>query len=227
LDGDSSHNDITNLVVLCKDCHSEAHTTHAFARNLTPLLLRKYNESWRDIVRVRVTPGGLEAEALEYRLQVLLEFYLLPHQWKNRYIDLSPGRFDDTRVQTTDAWAYLVEHASHRYSEEEWTRYRPLFDKAAPDTANRLEGLIATYGDAVGPRIKLQVFRTASSLRNERLAYLYLPKLVEEVPDHKHVFFERRFKDTLLSLMSLSHVADEERTSIRPNGGSDGDKNSI
>src|SRR5262245_23175786 len=56
IDEDPSNNTFGNLTVICLHCHSDAHTTGAFVRNLTPELLRLYNSSWRGIVKLRLRP---------------------------------------------------------------------------------------------------------------------------------------------------------------------------
>ncbi len=40
-----------NLIVLCLNCHSVAHSRKAMARNLSPRTLRLYKETWLDYVR--------------------------------------------------------------------------------------------------------------------------------------------------------------------------------
>ena len=222
IDGDPSRNSLDNLAVLCKDCHSDAHTTQAFSRNLTPALLKKYNDSWREIVRIRIKPGGEEAEMLEYRSQVLLEIAVLAHRWLNRLLDLYPGTFsDEYALNSGDRWTYVAENIRIDYSEAEWTRYRPLFDSKSEATANRLEALLAPYGDALLPRMKLKVLRTAEGLRNERAGYLFIPKLVKDEPVHADIFFQRRFLDSLYLLAQLGAMADDERKTLereRPDG---------
>ena len=66
IDGDPSNNAFSNLAVVCKDCQSDAHTDHAFARNLTPETVVLYNASWRSIVASRLNPGS-SVEALGHR----------------------------------------------------------------------------------------------------------------------------------------------------------------
>lgn len=48
LGGDDSED---NLIVICLNCHSEAHTRKDMARNLSPLTLKLYRETWLDLVR--------------------------------------------------------------------------------------------------------------------------------------------------------------------------------
>ena len=48
LGGDNSEE---NLIVVCLNCHSEAHTKKEMARNLKPQTLRLYKETWLDLLR--------------------------------------------------------------------------------------------------------------------------------------------------------------------------------
>lgn len=224
IDGDPSHNSLDNLAVLCKDCHSDAHTTQAFSRNLTPPLLRKYNESWREIVRIRIKPGGEEAEMLEYRSQVLLEIAFLAHRWLNRLLDLYPGNFsDEYALNSGDRWSYVAENIQITYSDAEWERYRPLFDSQSVSTVNRLEAILPPYGDALLPRMKLKMLRTAEGLRNERAGYLFIPRLIKDESVDANLFFRRRFSDSLFLLSQLGTMADDERKALE-RGQPDGQK---
>jgi hypothetical protein len=223
IDGDPSHNDINNLSVICKDCHSDAHTTQAFARNLTPALIQKYNESWREIVRIRIMPGGEEAEILEYRAQILLEIYLIPHRWLNQLLDLFEGNVADEHAASgPNRWEYLEKIVKPAYTKEAWERYKPLFENTSENISKELERIVVIYGDALKPRTKLQVQRTTRGLRMERAGYLFLPKLIREeseIPIDR--FFQLRFGSSISSLSALSILADREREILEPNKKSD------
>lgn len=214
LDSDPTNNVLSNLIVLCKDCHSDAHTTHAFARNLTPALLRKYSDSWRDIVRLKVAPGGVAADELELRSQVLLELYLAPYRWKNRYMDLYPGQFRDSVAWISDGWEYLIENSTHQYTTERFEHYKSLFTHTGPAVADRIEDLVQTYGTALSAAVKVQVLRTASYLRIARIAYLNLPSITQEFPDAGDIFLLRQFTGVLETLMALSRLANQEREAV-------------
>jgi hypothetical protein len=155
---------------------------------------------------------------MEYRSQVLLDLYMAPYRWKNAYMDLYPGQFRDSVAWISDGWEYLIENSKLVYTQENWERYKRLFSAVGPALADELERLITTYGDAVGPRVKVQVLRTASHLRVLRIAYPQLPEIVKEVPENADIVFERQFTGVLETLMSLSRLADEERAAIAPNG---------
>jgi hypothetical protein len=219
IDGDPSHNDINNLSVICKDCHSDAHTAQAFARNLTPALIRKYNESWREIVRIRIMPGGEEAEVLEYRAQILLEIYLIPHRWLNRLLDLFEGDVaDEDAASGPNRWEYLEKIVKPTYTKEAWECYKSLFENTSESVSSELERIVMIYGDALKQRTKLQVQRTTRGLRMERAGYLFLPKLIRQEPDIPiDRFFQLRFSSSISSLSALSIMADREREILEPN----------
>ncbi|MDP4078528.1 HNH endonuclease signature motif containing protein [Acidovorax sp. A1169] len=217
LDANPANNSRDNLAVLCKDCHSDAHTTQAFARNLTPGIVRKYNESWLAVVALRVLPGGKAGDELEYAAQILLDIHLAPYAWRNAYIDLYPGGFEtqDHRVHT-EPWGYLLDEARHDFSAEEWQRYLPLFKVRTPKVIEEMENTVRTYGDALSARMKLQVARCCRSINMEAIGYLYIPQLLREDPSHADNFMYRRFVDTLSALKAVSELADVELKAIRP-----------
>ncbi len=219
IDGDPSNNDFSNLAVVCKDCQSDAHTKHAFARNLTPELIRKYDESWRAIVCARLKPGGEKGQFIEYQQQVLLEIGLVPHAWKNQYMVLYPGHFRDTGYSSVesggDVWDMLTEVAIHRYSAEEWKKYFPLFDVAISNVIAQLDRLLTAHGSAIPINIKLAVLRTNSQLEVERSFYFMLPKIINTFGD-EDTAFAAQFKETIKTLSSLARFADQERKALEP-----------
>jgi len=217
IDSNPVNNVIENLATLCKDCHSDAHTTHAFARNLTPLLLDKYNQSWREIVRVRTNPGGMAGDDIEYRIQVLFHLWFEAAQWKLRYTDKlwEKGEFPE-RARHGDDLAFLLNEVAHSYTKEEWEYYERLFDYFSPKVADKLEQILSSYGDALSSRVKLSVLNTCSKLRGERIAFLNVPRIIQQVPDQKDLMFDRRFKDTLQALALLSKLVDHERIALNP-----------
>ena len=219
IDGDPSNNDFANLAVVCKDHQSEAHTNHAFARNLTPDIVRKYNESWRAIVRARLSLGGDQALTIEYQQQVLLHIGLAPHAWKVHYMSLYPGHFRDSGYSSAercgDVWNMLSEVATHRYSANEWNKYVPLFDSTINGVASRLDSLLSSHGEVVPTPVKLAVLRTNSQLEVERSVYMQLPQIISLFGDEDSAF-AARFTETIRPLSSLARMADNERQALEP-----------
>ena len=219
IDSDPSNNDFSNLAVVCKDCQSDAHTTHDFARNLTPELIRKYNESWRAIICARLKLSKEEGQLFEYKQQVLLEIALAPHAWKIHYMALYPGQFRHTGYSSAesggDVWDMLTEVAIHRYSAEEWKKYLPLFDAAISNVIAQLDRLLTAHGSVIPVNIKLAVLRTNSQLEVNRSFYFMLPKIINTFGD-EDTAFATQFKETIKKLSSLSRLADQERTAQEP-----------
>ena len=219
IDGDPSNNDRSNLAIVCKDHQSEAHTNHSFARNLTPDLIRLYDETWRAIVRTRLSPDGDQALEIEYQLQVLLEISLAPHAWKNHYMRLYPCHFSGVNYSSGDrrgdVWDMLSECATHRYSDDEWKKYIPLFDGAINGVVARLNSILFAHGDVVPVLIKLAILRTNSQLGMERSVYPQLPQIISMVGGEDSLF-AARFKATIKPLSSLARLADKERRALEP-----------
>ncbi len=219
IDSDPSNNDRSNLAVLCNDHHSEAHTDQAFARNLSPDMIRKYDESWRAIVRARLSSGGNQALSIEYQQQVLLEIGLAPHAWKMHYMTLYPGHFEDTGYSSAerggDVWDALSECAVHRYSVDEWKKYVSLFDVAIKHVITQLNGILAAHGKVVPVSIKLAILRTNLQLEVERSVYLQLPQIISMFGDEDSAF-AARFRETIRPLSSFARLADKERKALEP-----------
>ena len=222
IDDDPSNNDFSNLAVVCKDHHSEAHTNYAFARNLTADVIRIYNKSWREIVRARLSPVGDKTQLIEYEQQVLLEISLAPHIWKGHYMCLHPEPFRFTGPSSAepgrDIWDMMAEIAEHRYSHNEWKKYHSLFDAAITTVTERLQDLVVAHGDVVPVPIKLAVLRTTSQLVFERSVYLQIPQLIIISPGGEDSTFHGRFLAVTKILAALARAVDQQRSELAPGG---------
>ena len=67
IDNDPSNNSTNNLIVLCQNCHDEAHTKRALSKNLSPKLLVEFKKNWEAEVEERsshsMTTGGNLSQA--------------------------------------------------------------------------------------------------------------------------------------------------------------------
>jgi HNH endonuclease len=61
----TKNHDEKNLVVLCLNCHGEAHTTRELGKNLTPELLRDHKKDWEDRVEEASSRAVLGISAVE------------------------------------------------------------------------------------------------------------------------------------------------------------------
>lgn len=216
IDENPSNNDFNNLAVMCKDDHSDAHTKHAFARNLSPELIKEYNQSWRAIVRARVKPGGDSALKIEYRQQLLLEIGLTPHIWKNHYMRLFPGHFNNCKPTKphADIWDVLLESGVSAYSQSEWEKYYPLFDRTIIEVVDTLHRLLAAHGQFIPVKIKLLILRSSSQLETERSVYLQLLQIIQISRGEENSLFIGRFRSTINILSVLAKISDEERHTL-------------
>lgn len=216
IDEDPSNNKFDNLAVMCKDDHSDAHTKHAFARNLSPDLIKEYNQNWRAIVRARTTSDGESAVEVEYQQQLLLEIGLAPHAWKNYYMSLFPGHFRNckTTEPNGDIWDALLENGVSKYSQSEWKKYLPLFDQIIIEVADTLHRLLAAHGLHIPVKIKLAILRTISKLKTERSIYIQLLQIMAISPGGENSLFVERFRSVIRALSILSRTSDQERHSM-------------
>jgi len=143
IDGDPSNNDMKNLAVICLYCHSDAHTNGAFVRNLTPDLVKLYNESWREIVSLRLNVSKDKSGKKELAAEALLEASLDCHYWKNYFMSLTPPpRPEGKPGQFKDIWDCMAELWIPKYSEDTFERYKPLFANGVQEVQRRFDRLI-------------------------------------------------------------------------------------
>ena len=220
IDEDPSNNIFPNLATLCGDCHSDAHSRYAFARNLGPLLIHRYNQTWRDIVRARLTmPSAREAEKVEYCAEMLQEVQMVCLRWLNRLLHLVPEGFYPDTVNMSP-WQEVVKHGFPKYCSENFNHYARLFDVYSGEVADRLEHTVSTFGDALPIAVKLKIFRVAKQLRMEAHGYRWLPSALHQFDQGMlDTFFHRRFVDTVEPLAQLSELAEQQRQALFPDDG--------
>jgi hypothetical protein len=110
IDEDPSNNTFDNLAVVCLHCHSDTQRTGGFVRGVNAELVRLYNSSWRDVVKLRLKPPAEVPGKLELASEAFLEASLDCHRWRLDFIELagpnlpsgSPGAFPDI-------WGLMVE----------------------------------------------------------------------------------------------------------------------
>jgi hypothetical protein len=219
IDEDPSRNELSNLATLCGDCHSDAHTTHAFARNLNALVIEKYNVTWRDIVRARLTmPSASEAEKVEYSAELLQEVQMNCLRWVNRLLHFVPEDFYPEQVNAYP-WQTVLERGFPDYSAENAQRYARLFNVHSGRVADRMEQMVATFGDAIPVIVKLKIFRVSKSIRNEAHGYGWLVATSERFGEEMgQIYFHRRFMDTVEPLRQLYDLAEQQRELLFPEG---------
>ncbi|MGA2032874.1 MAG: HNH endonuclease signature motif containing protein [Thermoguttaceae bacterium] len=175
IDEDPSNNTLENLAVICLHCHSDAHTTGAFARNLTPELIRLYNSSWREIAKLRLKPSADAPGKLELASEAFLEAILDCHRWRNHFMSLAepnlpvgkPGEF-------TDIWG-LAELRIPKYAEDTYRHFLPLFVEGLRQVQNRFDRLMQLFPDVLPPDFRSLLVRANRQLDIAQSVYSALP----------------------------------------------------
>lgn len=214
IDEDPSNNTIDNLAVICLHCHSDAHTTGAFVRNLTPDLIRLYNSSWRDIVKLRLTPAADSPGQRELASEAFLEASLDCHSWKIRFMSLAhPALPTGNAGEFTDVWDLMAERWIPNYSDDTYHRFLPLFIADLPDLQRRFDRLIQLFPEVLPPEFRSLLVRANRQLNVERSVYSQLPALCQSVipKDQVERFFRYRFHEVISILREVSRDADKRR----------------
>lgn len=218
IDENPGNNAFENLAVICLDHHSEVHSREAFVRNLSPGLVRQYNDSWRALVRLRVNAAFDPAGMIEYTSEVLLEFSLNCHAWKIHYMLLFPGGFREVKGGAfVDVWDMMIEMGTHRYSPSEWKQYLPLFEEGIRHLFANFDRTLSLYADVLPVPFKTLLVRTRRRLDTTHRMYLYLPTLVEQVSLEAGVAdltFKNLFTEALQAIRDISRDADRLRNSL-------------
>lgn len=218
IDEDPSNNTFENLAVICLHCHSDAHTTGAFVRNLTPELIQLYNSSWRDIVRLRLKPSADAPGKLELASEAFLEASLDCHRWKVRFVSLAgPNLPDGKPGEFTDVWDLMTELWIPKYAEDTYRHYLPLFSEGVREVQGRFDRLIQLFPDVLPPDFRSLLIRANRQLEVERSVYEQLPALIGGsviATNQAGLFFYDRFVEVIRVLRHVSRDADRRRESF-------------
>jgi len=146
-------------------------------------------------------------ERTELQQEVLLEISLACHSWKVAYIALYPGNFQDYPQKFGDVWDLLEYAEPPRYSNEEWQRYRPLFERHAAHVRNRLNQLLTMYSDVLPFDLRTSIEKVKRRIEVEQITYAQIPILFA-ASDDAPIFFKVRFQEMIRVLGSLARRAD-------------------
>ena len=218
VDGNPSNNEFENLAVICLHCHSQAHSTGAFVRDLTPELVHLYNSSWRRIVNQRLSPATAISNSMELAAEALLEASLDCHYWKVRFMGLAGPDLPKSREgEFTDVWDCFAELWVPKYTDEVYRRFLPLFDDGIARLQTRFDRLIQLFADVLPTDFQAMLVRANRQLETERSVYLHLASFAGESTDEKtkNAFFYQRFTGVISVLREISRGADARRESAQ------------
>ncbi|BCX88124.1 hypothetical protein MIN45_P0491 [Methylomarinovum tepidoasis] len=99
IDQNPSNNAENNLVVLCKNCHDEAHTKHSLSQNLTPERLKKFKKKWEEEVKKRASYAMLPGNNLDQAMWTFINHQKLPLLFKKNRIKFRNHLFEELKSQ--------------------------------------------------------------------------------------------------------------------------------
>jgi len=215
IDDNPSNNAWENLALICKDHHSEAHSTLAFARNLTPELIRLYNESWRAVIRARLSPTGDVGQRTEYQQEVIALVLVTAYKWAYDYLALCPGHLlEEVEPEYDfDIWGKLSDVPKPHYSIDEWKKYRPLFTDGITRIISDLNEVLTVHGAVVPTSIKLAIMRIKFPLQFVQKQYACFGEPAGQINDDS---FNRPFHGSLHVLANFSRLVETERKALEP-----------
>jgi hypothetical protein len=218
IDENPSNNTFDNLAVICLHCHSDTQRTGGFVRGVTAELVRLYNSSWRDIVKLRLKPLAEAPGKLELVSEALLEASLDCHHWKVEFMALAAPNLPEGKPgEYADVWDLLIELWIPQYTDDVYRRFLPLFISALRDAQGRFDRLIQLFPDALPPDFRALLVRANRQLEVERSVYAQLPAFVSRglvSTDGVEFFFHSRFVGVVRVLSDVARDADRRRKSL-------------
>ncbi|MGB8707470.1 MAG: hypothetical protein WCD72_05915 [Dehalococcoidia bacterium] len=174
-------------------------------------------------IRVQKRPLRLYLKAEAHPIPLLEQVYSqisgACHIWKNAYILYYPGHFSEGGGQYLDVWEHMEKTGKHVYSEQEWLKYRPLFDQVVIEVTDKLLELMKLFSDSIEQQFKMRIYQTIAQLKVERDVYLITPTLIISLYDRdkdKDQAFKARFSGVIRYLATLSREADKISARNRP-----------
>lgn len=206
LDHDPSNNKVDNLAFLCLDHHSEFDSSSRQTKGFLDDEVKEYRLRLIEYLDVPTNTTSAEVKA-----DLMQELSMVCHYWKNAYIDLYPGHFKDVQSPDNprDVWEVFQMKVKHIYSDEEWSRYLPLYHPGIRDLVSRFDRLASVWGEYLDDDIKHMLLKTTSQLQNQARFYEVTRHPI--VRESANKLFTNVFKDTLRLLGDLSREMDRRR----------------
>ncbi len=174
IDDNPANNDFDNLAVLCLECHDEAHRKGGLGRNLTSGVVKLYNQSWRELVRIRLLPQDDFRKLCEYQHEVMLEISLVCQGWTRTYLTHTKGLMAFLEPKETQTLSYLEKNSRHPHSEKTWQKLYPLANEHIKPTIEQLERIMLLHSQVIPVAMKTQLIRSLRWLSNFPTTYSFM-----------------------------------------------------
>lgn len=164
IDDDPSNNNYENLAILCFECHDKARQKGGLGRDLSAELIKLYNQTWQELVRLRLLPNEDVRDLAEYRHEVMLEISIICRQWSQTFVLHNKGirsALDPPEQQTL---SYLIDHCTYEHSAANWKDLYTLANDGIASTVVRLERALSLHAFAIPARLKTLLTRALRTL---------------------------------------------------------------
>jgi hypothetical protein len=98
VDQNPSNNITANLIVLCQDCHEEAHTKHDMSKNLTPEKLEYFKKQWEEEIANRSSLAMLPSHNIDQAVWTFIN-----HQRIGKILEVHGIQFRDDLKQLLES----------------------------------------------------------------------------------------------------------------------------
>lgn len=148
------------------------------------------------------TPSGLQARVLQ-RVEAAC------HEWRNYYLVI----LGDDRVETDadSTWEDLQQQPVVPDGQQEYERYRRLFEDGIPRTVRRLDSIVTAYSDQLPARLRTKILATATQLEVEATGMNRGYALMVPLAHHVEGFITFRVREVLKLLANLCREAERLR----------------
>lgn len=98
IDENPSNNIEENLIVICKNCHDEAHTKHKLSKNLDVYNLKKFKSQWEEDVQKRSTRAMLSTSNLDQAVWTFINHQRIPQIMSSLNVN-----FDENKLMSLES----------------------------------------------------------------------------------------------------------------------------
>lgn len=146
IDQNPANNAEGNLIVLCQNCHDDAHTKRALSKNLTPGLLKKFKREWEEEVANRASYAMTPRANLSQAIWTYVNHQRLPYVMKDFGVTFDRGllRFLKGRKIVDDLGIPIFQKRTSRSD-----RLVTIYDRFDWDDSHRLHALYVNAVDAL------------------------------------------------------------------------------
>lgn len=168
-----------------------------------------------DFSQVSQLVSARSVTSMELRRDAYTRISLAVHYWKNEYFRLHPegmnvARSNDPSV--TNVWDALATSGLPTYSQENWTRYYPLFNEHLENVRKELQDALVAHADVLPPQVRSRIERTRNQLTADKTVYYWLPR--GGLGDATPKMFQSTFIEVMRTLQALDAEVQELRDAL-------------